>query len=172
MSMILGSDFIDNSNSFNTALKHDGPNVYVQAYATSGAVANTAMLVNFLTRHTGSGTVNLGGYQATILATGLFGYVGVVRDQVALSSGSVGWFKIRGNVPSIQSANATGYTGSVGHAVIAYATSTAVGLVATSSGNTNNGDIGQCGVLTAEGDGSLDGQVYLSGVFCSVLDGG
>ncbi|KKL95327.1 hypothetical protein LCGC14_1855660, partial [marine sediment metagenome] len=25
--MIVGSDFIDNNTSFNTAMKHDGPNV-------------------------------------------------------------------------------------------------------------------------------------------------
>jgi hypothetical protein len=167
MNMILGSDFIDNNNSFNTVMKREGANVFVQTYAPNSATANRAQLVYY----------NGSGYSATTPATGHMAYVGVAADQAAISSGCVGWIQIRGFVPSAQAyggaaGTSTGFTGSVGHAVLLYATATAIGFGATSSGHVGNGVIGQCGVLTTAASGSQDGQIYLTGVLTTVLDGG
>ncbi len=153
--MIVGSDFIDNNTSFNTAMKHDGPNVFIQAYATSGIVANTPMAIQFM----GSG------YNATVLIASIYGYVGVPEDGAALASGCVGWVQIAGKASDVQGAD-TSFSGSVGHNVY-WAGGT--GLGATVSGNVGNQDIGQVGVLLEETDDSTTGLIFLTGVWATPI---
>lgn len=155
---------IDTDSSFNTMMKAGDAKVFVQAYAGSGIVANTPMLVQW------SGS----GFAATLISacTAEMGYCGYHRDGTTLASGCVGWVQIRGKIEDVQSDWATGYTGSVGHAVVMGATATAGGLYATSGANTGNPVIGQVGVLLEEASGSLTTTMYLTGVYATVYDMG
>lgn len=149
--LLVGHDFIDNNASFNTRLKRDGAKVFLQAYATSGAVANTPYAVQFM----GSG------YNATTLVASVYAYVGV-HDDGALASGSVGWFQIKGPVEGIQ-ASAAESTGSVGHALFW----TAAAIAASSSANQNLYTAGQIGVLTEAAAASTTLNVYLFGYYAT-----
>ncbi|KKL55586.1 hypothetical protein LCGC14_2253960 [marine sediment metagenome] len=153
--MIVGSDFIDNNTSFNTVMKRNGPNVFVQAYAESGIVANTPMAVQFM----GSG------YNATVLIGSVYGYVGLPEDGASLASGCVGWVQIRGKASDVQGGTAS-FKGSVGHNVY-WAGGT--GLGATVSGNVGNQDIGQVGVLLEEADDSTTALIYLTGMWATPI---
>jgi len=153
--MIIGSDFIDNNASFNTVTKRNGAKLFVQAYATSGIVANTPMVVAFM----GSG------YNATVLAASLYGYVGV--PEAAVASGCVGWVQIRGPVAGVQ-ASAAESTGSVGHIIQWHA-----GTISASS-STYLGDptLGEIGLLTTEADASTTLDIYLTGMWATPVAAG
>ena len=157
MSMIVGSDFIDNNTSFNTVIRKDGPNTYVQAYATSGAAAGTPKFIQWM----GSG------YNATAIVASNYGYVGLVREGNAIASGCVGWVQISGQVDDAQSYAATKFTGEVGHAV--FVLGTTVGIGATGSGYVGNPAIGQIGVLLEDTSGSTTANIFLTGVWATPI---
>uniref|UniRef100_A0A6H1ZU79 Tail protein n=1 Tax=viral metagenome TaxID=1070528 RepID=A0A6H1ZU79_9ZZZZ len=146
--------FYDNINndgsSFNTSFRSGNGKAFVQAYATSGMVANTPYAVKF----TGSG------YSATILVASIYAYVGVPERITA--SGCVGWVQIRGPVEGLQ-ASAAESVGSVGHA-ISWEVAT---VFASSSANQGNGERGQIGVLTKAANASTTLNVYLTGVWAT-----
>lgn len=148
--MLIGSDFIDNNASFNTSMKRNGPNVYVQAYATSGMTENTPYMIQFM----GSG------YKATGLAASHYAFVGVPEGTQSVASGCVGWVQIRGQVDDIQGSAAEA-VGSVGHAV-AWTGGT---LYASSSAY--SGLNHQIGVLTAAANASTSLSIYLIGVWAT-----
>jgi len=160
--MLVFENNIDTDSSFNTMFHADGGKVFIQAYATSGIVANTPMLVQFM----GSG------YNATLISacTSEAGFGGYPKDGKALASGCVGWVQVRGKIEDVQAFVATGFTGSVGHSVFMGATATAGGFGATSSANVGNGAIGQIGVLLEAASGSLTTTMYLTGVYSAVLN--
>lgn len=97
-------DNINNGSSFNTNFRAGNGKAFVQAYATSGMVADTPYMIQFA----GSG------YTATILAASNYAYVGVPERVVA--SGCVGWVQVRGRRDGVQG-GAGDYMGSQGHAV-------------------------------------------------------
>jgi hypothetical protein len=162
--MLIFENNIDTDSSFNTMMSAGEGKVFIQAYAESGIVANTSMLAQW----GGSG------YAATLISacTSECGYLAYPKDGKALASGCVGWVQIRGKIEDVQSGWATGYTGSVGHAVVMGATATAAGLYATSAANVGNGVVGQVGVLLEAASGSLTTTVYLTGVYATVYDMG
>jgi hypothetical protein len=150
--LLVGTDFIDNNASFNTQLKRDGAKVLVQAYATSGAVADTPMAIQFM----GSG------YNATALVAIVYAYVGVPYANGSVASGSVGWFIIRGPVSSVQGSAAEA-VGSVGHS-LAW---TAATIYASTSANQGLNTAGQIGVLTTAANASTTLDIYLTGVWAT-----
>ena len=148
--MILGN--IDNSSSFNVHMRSGGPNVYVEAYATSGMVADTPYMI----QHMGSG------YSATILAASNYAYVGIPYGGNALASGCVGWVQIRGQVDDVQ-CGTTDMKGSVGHNVFWGAAA----LGASTSANEGIQTLGQVGVLLEEANASTTTDIYLTGVWAT-----
>ena len=153
---------IETASSFNTTMRSGDGNVFVQAYAAGGIVANTPMLAQWA----GSG------FAATVISacTAECGYCCYPKDGTALASGCVGWVQIRGKILEVQSDWATGYTGSVGHVVVMGATATAGGLYATTGANTGNPITGEVGVLLEEANASLTTTVWLTGVYATVFD--
>jgi len=160
--MLVYDNINTNGSSFNTSFRSGNGKAFVQAYAESGIVANTPMLIQF----GGSG------YVATLISacTNEQGWCGV--PERVLASGCVGWVQVRGQVDGTQSPISSFYTGSVGHAVIMGATATAGGLHATGGANTGNQIAGQVGVLLEETNNSTTGNIYLTGVWATVLDMG
>lgn len=124
----------------------------MQAYATSGAVENTPMAIQFM----GSG------YNATALIGSIYAYVGVPEGTQSIASGCVGWFIIRGPVTDCQGA-ATSFTGSVGHGVY---WGGATGLGASSSAHVGNPAL-HVGVLLEETSGSTTANIYLCGYYAT-----
>ncbi len=143
---------IDTNSSFNVHQRAGGPNVYVEAYATSGMVANTPYMI----QHMGSG------YSATILAASNYAYVGFPDGGAALASGCVGWVQIRGQVNDAQ-CGAADMKGSVGHSVFWGAAA----LGASTSVNEGLHTVGQIGVLLEEADASTTTDIYLTGVWAT-----
>ena len=154
---------IDTDSSYNTMMKAGDGKVFVQAYATSGIVAATPMLV----RWGGSGFI------ATTVAgaTGHMGFIGVPTK--ALGSGCVGWVQVRGKVEDVKShlSSEGGFHGEQGHAIVVGATATSAGLHATGAANIMSGVTGQVGVLLEEATTTLSiATVWLTGVYGTVAD--
>jgi len=155
--LLVGSDYIDNDSSFNTVMRKDGDRVFVKAYATSGAAANTPKYILW------SGSC----FAATAVVASAYGYIGVVQDANAIASGCVGWVQIRGLVSDCQAYAAAGFTGSVGHSV--FILGTTVGLGATGSAYVGNPDIGQCGVLAQYANSSTTADIFLTGAWATPI---
>jgi len=154
--LIVGSDFIDNNTSFNTVLKKNGDKVFIKAYATSGAAIGIPKFIQFM----GSG------YAATAIVASNYGFVGIAEK--AISSGSVGWMQIRGEVEDAQAYAASKFTGSAGkHAV--FILGTTVGIGATSSAYVGDAELGQVGVLMEAASGSTTSNIYLTGVWATPI---
>ena len=157
MSMLLGSDFIDADNSFNTLLKRNGADVFVKCYATSGAVANTPMAVTYA----GSS------YNATVLVASIYAYVGVPEGSTSIASGGTGWVQIRGPVEGVQ-AGSTDSIGSIGH-IVQWHTDC---LCASSSTYLGDPTLGDVGMLTAEVSSVATLDLYLTGLWATPVAAG
>jgi len=143
-----GNDFIDTSSSFDTVVKTDEKGkMFLRAYATSGAVANTPYAILF----------HGSGYAATALNTGINAHIGVANE--AIGSGSIGWLQVRGFCSDVQGA-ATSFGGSYGHAVY---WGGATGLGCSSSAYV--GVASQVGVMMSDvgGGGSTTADIWLDG---------
>ena len=153
--MVIGSDSIDNSGSFNTVMATEGPNVYVQAYATSGIVANSPAEIRWKGSGYAAGSMN---HTASRNA-----YIGIPRAGAAIASGCVGWVQIRGKVEDAQGAATLYFSGSVGHGVYWVASSSGIGA----SGSAYLADGNHIGVLLQEGDVSTTANIFLTGIWAS-----
>jgi len=151
--------FYDNINndgsSFNTSFRSGNGKAFVQAYATSGMVANTPYAVTFA----GSG------YAATVLAASIYAFVGVPERVTA--SGCVGWVQIRGHVEDVQ-ASAAESTGSVGHIIQWHAGT----ICASSSTYLGDPTLGDIGMLTQEAAASTTLNIWLTGMWATPVAAG
>jgi hypothetical protein len=146
-------DNINNSASFDVDMRSGNGKVFLKAYATSGMVANTPMMVQF------SGS----GYSASILAASNYAYVGVPEGSNSVASGCVGWVQIRGFVSGVQFGTGD-LLGSQGHSVFWGAA--ALGA----STSLYEGLEHQVGVLmedTAAGTSSTTGDIFLVGMWAT-----
>jgi hypothetical protein len=155
--LIVGADRIDNHNSFNTLMKREGPNVFIQVYVANGIAANMPVAVTWKGSNYAAGSMNDASQRA---------YIGIPRASAAIASGCIGWVQIRGKVENVQAAS-DNWTGSVGHAI--HWLSSTTGLGATSS--EYNGDPGlQLGyLLTSTYSASTTADIFLSGVWATPI---
>lgn len=151
--MLFYDNINDDGSSFNTSFRSGNGKAFVQAYATSGMVANTPYAVAF------------GGssYNATALIGSIYAYVGVPERVTA--SGCMGWVQIRGAVNDVQGA-ATSFTGSVGHNVY---WAGATGLGATTSANHGNPTLGAVGILLEGVSSSTTANIFLMGFWATPI---
>ena len=145
-------DNIDNNASFNTHMRSGNGKVYLEAYATSGMVADTPYMVQW----GGSG------YNASILAASNFAYVGVPDDGKAVASGCLGWVQVRGYVSGVQ-CGTTDLLASQGHSVFWGAA--ALGA----STSLYEGLDHQVAVLMEDlgGGASTTGNIFLTGIWAT-----
>ena len=144
--MLVWDNINNDASSFNISMRAGASKVFVEAYATSGMVANTPYAISFA----GSG------YNATVLVASIYAVPGVPERAVA--SGCMGWVQIRGNVEGVQ-ASAAESTGSVGHTVFW----TAAAIAASTSANRGYHQLGQIGVLTKAAAASTTLNMWLFG---------
>ena len=148
--MLVYDNINNNGSSFNTSFRSGNGKAFVQAYATSGMVANTPYAIQLM----GSG------YNATIFAASIWAYVGVPERVTA--SGCVGWVQIRGEVNDVQFGTADA-SGPAGHSVFWGAAA----LGASSSIPAYNPVIGQVGCLLETVDESTTANIWLAGMWAT-----
>ena len=154
--MIVGSDSINNnSGSFNTSMRREGPNVYIETYAESGIVANSPAEIRWKGSGYTAGSMN---HTASRKA-----YIGIPRNGAAIASGCVGWVQVRGKVEDAQGAGSLYFSGSIGHGVYWVASSSGIGA----SGSAYLVDGNHVGFLLQEGNVSTTADIYLTGVWAS-----
>jgi len=143
-------DNINTNGDINTRFRAGNGKVFVEAYATSGMVADTPYAIQF----GGSG------YTATILAASIYAYVGVPESVTA--SGCVGWVQIRGERDGVQGGT-TDFKGSQGHAIFWGAA--ALGASTSAYAGLKH----QVGILLEDlgGGGSTTANIYLTGIWAT-----
>ena len=155
--LIVGSDFIDNHNSFNTVMRRSGPNVFIQVYAVGGVAANSPGAITWKGSGYAVGSMNNPSQRA---------YIGIPENSGSIASACVGWMQIRGLVKNVQAASDT-WTGSIGHAVNWLQSTT--GLGATTSAYNGNPDI-QIGWLEGSTySASTTADIFLAGVWATPI---
>ncbi len=92
--LIVGSDFIDNHNSFNTVMRRSGPNVFIQVYAVGGVAANSPGAITWKGSGYAVGSMNNPSQRA---------YIGIPENSGSIASACVGWMQIRGKVANVES---------------------------------------------------------------------